>query len=145
MQIDTLLPLLREMGIVTYGIFGSDDVIVPKHALQLFPDDFETRQFDDVYTAPHTGFGNVANYYERASSLQFIKRITIPTLIIHAQDDPFIPFASFRHQDIETNPNVALLTPEQGGHVGFISGDREGEERFWAEVMAIEFVKLLSS
>jgi predicted alpha/beta-fold hydrolase len=87
----------------------------------------------------------VANYYEQASSLQFIKRITIPTLIIHAQDDPFIPFAPFRHRDIEENPNVALLTPEQGGHVGFISADREGEERFWAEVMAIEFVKLLSS
>ena len=121
---------------------------------RLFPERYDVsglrgvgsiREFDDVYTAPHSGFGNVADYYERASSLQFIKRITVPTLIIHAQDDPFIPFAAFRHRDIEMNPNVALLTPEQGGHVGFISGDREGEERFWAEVMAIEFVKLLSS
>ncbi|MEK6323745.1 MAG: alpha/beta fold hydrolase [Acidobacteriota bacterium] len=102
------------------------------------------RKFDDVYTAPHSGFGNVANYYERASSLQFISRITVPTLIIHAQDDPFIPFASFMHRDIESNPNVALLAPEQGGHVGFIAADREGEERFWSEVIAVEFVKLLS-
>jgi len=102
------------------------------------------REFDDVYTAPHAGFGNVANYYERASALQFISRISIPTLIIHAQDDPFIPFASFRHPDIEANPNVVLLAPEQGGHVGFISADREGEDRFWAEIMAVEFVKLLS-
>lgn len=103
------------------------------------------RKFDDVYTAPHSGFGNVANYYERASALQFVNRITVPTLIIHAQDDPFIPFGSFRHRDIEANPNVVLLAPEQGGHVGFISADREGEERFWAEMMAVEFVKLLSS
>jgi predicted alpha/beta-fold hydrolase len=103
------------------------------------------REFDDVYTAPHSGFGNVANYYERASALQFIGRITVPTLIIHAQDDPFIPFASFRHRDIEANPNVTLLATEQGGHVGFISADCEGEERFWAEVMAVEFVKILSS
>ncbi len=121
---------------------------------RLFPERYDVsrlrsvwsiREFDDVYTAPHSGFGNAANYYERASSLQFIKGITVPTLIIHAQDDPFIPFSSFKHRDIEANPNVALLTPEQGGHVGFISADREGEERFWAEVMAVEFVKLLSS
>jgi predicted alpha/beta-fold hydrolase len=54
-----------------------------------------------------------------------------PTLIIHAQDDPFIPFDSFRHPDIQSNSNVVLLAPEQGGHVGFISADREGEDRFW--------------
>jgi len=103
------------------------------------------RKFDDVYTAPHSGFGNVANYYARASSLQFINRITVPTLIVHAQDDPFIPFASFRHPDIEANPNVVLLAPEQGGHVGFICAECEGEDRFWAERTAVEYVKLLSS
>jgi predicted alpha/beta-fold hydrolase len=121
---------------------------------RLFPERYDVaglrgvwsiRKFDDVYTAPHSGFGNVNNYYEQASALQFVNRITVPTLIIHAQDDPFIPFASFRHRDIEANPNVALLAPEQGGHVGFISADREGEQRFWAEVTAIEFVKLLNS
>jgi predicted alpha/beta-fold hydrolase len=120
---------------------------------ELFPDRYDAsmlrgvwsiRKFDDIYTAPHAGFGNVANYYERASSLQFISRITVPTLIVHAQDDPFIPFSSFRHPDIEANPNVVLLAPEQGGHVGFIAADREGEDRFWAESMAVEFVRLLS-
>ena len=87
----------------------------------------------------------MANYYARASSLQFISRIIVPTLLVHAQDDPFIPFESFRHPDIEANPNVVLLAPEQGGHVGFISADREGEERFWAEIMTAEFVKLINS
>jgi predicted alpha/beta-fold hydrolase len=103
------------------------------------------RKFDDVYTAPHAGFGNVANYYARASALQFINRITIPTLIVHAQDDPFIPFESFQHPDIEANSNVVLLAPKRGGHVGFISADCEGEERFWAERIAVEFIKLISS
>lgn len=121
---------------------------------RLFPDRYDEsrlrgvwsiRKFDDVYTAPHSGFGNVANYYARASSLQFIKRISVPTLIIHAQDDPFIPFDSFRHPDIQSNSNVVLLAPEQGGHVGFISADREGEDRFWAERMVVEFLKLISS
>lgn len=120
---------------------------------RLFPERYDAsmlrgvwsiRKFDDVYTAPHAGFGNVANYYERASSLQFISRITVPTLIVHAQDDPFIPFTPFQHPDIEANPNVALLAPAHGGHVGFISADRVGEDRFWAEITAVEFVKLLS-
>lgn len=120
---------------------------------RLFPEHYDAsmlrgvwtiRKFDDVYTAPHAGFGNVANYYEQASSSQFISRIIVPTLIVHARDDPFIPFAPFQHPDIEANPNVALLAPEHGGHVGFISADREGEDRFWAEITAVEFVKLLS-
>jgi uncharacterized protein len=120
---------------------------------RLFPDRYDEsrlrgvwsiRKFDDVYTAPHSGFGDVANYYARASSLQFIKRISVPTLIIHAQDDPFIPFDSFKHPDIQSNSNVVLLAPEQGGHVGFISADREGEDRFWAEGMVVEFLKLIS-
>jgi len=102
------------------------------------------RKFDDVYTAPHSGFGDAANYYARASSLQFINQIKVPTLIVHAKDDPFIPFDSFRHPDIEANPNVVLLAPEQGGHVGFISADREGEDRFWAEAIAVEFLKLIA-
>lgn len=121
---------------------------------RLFPERYDAsrlrgvwsiRKFDDVYTAPHSGFGNVANYYERASSLQFIGQINVPTLIVHAQDDPFIPFESFRHPDIEANPNVVLLAPEQGGHVGFISADREGEDRFWAEMMAVSFVEMISA
>ncbi len=120
---------------------------------RLFPDHYDEsslrgvwsiRKFDDVYTAPHSGFGNVANYYSRASSLQFISRITVPTLIVHAQDDPFIPFESFRHPDIEANRNVVLLAPEQGGHVGFISADREGEDRFWAEATAVRFIEAIT-
>jgi predicted alpha/beta-fold hydrolase len=123
-----------------------------KRKALLFPERYDAsrlrgvwsiRKFDDVYTAPHSGFGNVATYYERASSLQFISSITVPTLIVHAQDDPFIPFASFRHPDIDTNHNVVLLAPEHGGHVGFISADREGEDRFWAESMAVEFVRVI--
>lgn len=119
---------------------------------RLFPDRYDEsrlrgiwsiRKFDDVYTAPHSGFGNVANYYQRASALQFIKRISVPTLIIHSQDDPFIPFESFKHPDVTSNPKVMLLAPSQGGHVGFISAGREGEERFWAESMVVEFLKLI--
>lgn len=119
---------------------------------KLFPDYYDTshlrgvwsiRKFDDVYTAPHAGFRNVAHYYERASALPFISHITAPTLIIHAKDDPFIPFAPFEQPEVISNPNVALLAPEHGGHVGFVSARAEGEDRFWAEAMVIEFARLI--
>jgi predicted alpha/beta-fold hydrolase len=120
---------------------------------RLFPDRYDTsrlrgvwtiRKFDDVYTAPHAGFRNVAHYYERASALPFISRIAAPALIIHAKDDPFIPFEPFERAELTDNPNVSLLAPDHGGHVGFISANNAGEDRFWAETMAIEFVNLLS-
>jgi len=120
---------------------------------KLFPDRYDAshlrgiwtiRKFDDVYTAPHMGFRNVAHYYERASALPFIKHITAPTLIVQAKDDPFIPFAPFERPEVTTNPNVALLATDHGGHVGFISANADGDKRFWAEVMLIEFVKLMT-
>jgi predicted alpha/beta-fold hydrolase len=119
----------------------------------LFPDKYDLshlrgvwtiRKFDDVYTAPHSGFRNVAHYYERASALPFIKGISVPTLIIHAKDDPFIPFSPFERPEVTANPNVALLAPSHGGHVGFISANADGDKRFWAEVMVVEFVNLIA-
>lgn len=101
------------------------------------------REFDNVYTAPHAGFRDADEYYELASALPYIKQINIPSLIIHAKDDPFIPFAPFERREIAENPNVLLLAPERGGHVGFFSAG-EGEDRYWAEARLIEFVKLLS-
>ncbi|HJQ70110.1 MAG TPA: alpha/beta fold hydrolase [Blastocatellia bacterium] len=123
-----------------------------KRKASLFPGRFDTtplrgirtiREFDNIYTAPHAGYRDAAEYYERASALPYVKQISIPSLIIHAKDDPFIPFAPFEGREIAENPNVLLLAPERGGHVGFFSAG-EGEERYWAEVRLIEFVKLLS-
>jgi uncharacterized protein len=103
------------------------------------------RQFDDAYVAPHCGFRDSADYYERASALRVIGRIVVPTLIIHAKDDPIIPYAPLDRPEVRANPNVTVLATEQGGHVGFISASVEGENRFWSEVRAVEFVKLLAS
>ena len=49
------------------------------------------RQFDERYTAPHGGFRDASDYYARASSLPVIARIRVPTLILHAVDDPIVP------------------------------------------------------
>ncbi|MFP5265400.1 MAG: YheT family hydrolase [Blastocatellia bacterium] len=119
---------------------------------KLFPDRYDAsnlrgvwsiRKFDDVYTAPQAGFRDVAHYYERASAFPFISRITVPTLIVHAKDDPFIPFGPFERPEVTSNPNVALLAPEHGGHVGFISARTDGEDRFWAEGIVVEFARLV--
>jgi predicted alpha/beta-fold hydrolase len=118
----------------------------------LFPDRYDIstlgkirtiREFDNIYTAPHAGFRDVTEYYEKASALPYIKQIAIPSLIIHSKDDPFIPFAPFERREISGNPNVFLLAPERGGHVGFFSAG-EGEQRYWAEVRLIEFIKALT-
>ena len=119
----------------------------------LFPDRYDItrlrrvrsiREFDNIYTAPAAGFRDAADYYERASALPYIKQISIPSLIIHAKDDPFIPFPPFERREITENPNVLLLAPERGGHVGFFTAG-EGEARYWAELKIIEFVKILSN
>lgn len=119
---------------------------------RLFPDRYDAsrlrgvwtiRRFDDLITAPHMGFRNVAHYYERASALPFIERIAVPTLIVSAKDDPFIPFATFERPEVNGNPNVLLLAPDHGGHVGFIAASGEGESRFWAETMIVEFARLV--
>ena len=79
------------------------------------------REFDDRFTAVAHGFANVADYYHRASALRVTHRISVPTLIIHAHDDPFIPFAPLRHPSIANNPYILLLEPERGGHVAFLA------------------------
>jgi predicted alpha/beta-fold hydrolase len=102
------------------------------------------RQFDDRFTAPHCGFRDASDYYERTSSLPFIGRIKLPTLILHADDDPLIPSAPFRDPSIVGNPNVLLVVTRGGGHVGFISDARDGEDRRWAENRVVEFCSLLT-
>lgn len=102
------------------------------------------RQFDARYTAPAGGYRDVDDYYTRASSLPRIPDIRRPALIIHAQDDPFVPFASFKDPALAANPYVVLLTPRHGGHVGFVAADsNSNEDRFWAENRIVEFCQLI--
>src|SRR5215510_14825894 len=77
----------------------------------LFPDEFPVaplgriwtvRQFDEAYTAPHHGFRDAADYYYRASALRVADRIHVPTLIITAEDDPFVPVSTFRDPAVAT-------------------------------------------
>ena len=103
------------------------------------------RDFDERYTAADGGYRDADDYYSRASALPLIKRIRVPSLIIHAQDDPFIPFEPLRDADVTSNPYVLLLATQHGGHVGFVAADTLGEDRFWAENRVVEFCKLVNT
>jgi predicted alpha/beta-fold hydrolase len=102
------------------------------------------RQFDERYTAPHGGYRDAAQYYERTSSLPVIRDIRVPTLILHSSDDPIIPSHSFFDPAIAANPDVLLVVTEHGGHVGFLAGPTEGEDRHWAENRVVDFCRALS-
>ena len=83
-------------------------------------------------TAPAGGYRSAAEYYQEALALPVTGQIGVPTLIVTAQDDPFVPFESFQHPAIVGNRSITLVAPERGGHCAFISRSG-GVERFWAE------------
>ncbi|HYN23894.1 MAG TPA: hypothetical protein VES69_02490 [Pyrinomonadaceae bacterium] len=70
-------------------------------------------------------------------------KIRVPTLIIHAQDDPFIPFAPLRDPSIVANPYILLLGSERGCHVAFVAAKASpaDPDLFWAENRVLEFCK----
>jgi len=88
--------------------------------------------FDNYVTAPLNGFNNARHYYKNASCRPYFKHIRIPTLIIHASDDPFMP------SDVIPGPHelsdaVVLELSDHGGHVGFITGDSPLKPVYWLE------------
>jgi predicted alpha/beta-fold hydrolase len=101
------------------------------------------RDFDEHFTSTSNGFINADDYYYRCSSTRVVEQIRVPTLIIHSEDDPFIPFEPLREKVFAENPYVLLLKTERGGHVAFIASKTTGEDRFWAENRAVEFCRLV--
>jgi uncharacterized protein len=103
------------------------------------------RAFDDFVIAPSFGFADVDDYYRRASAGPFISSIRIPTLVLHAEDDPMVPPFCVRPW-LEGAPSV--LREEWsglGGHVGWFGGLRE---EHWVETWPMrktrEFVECVA-
>ncbi|HWZ25963.1 MAG TPA: alpha/beta fold hydrolase [Verrucomicrobiae bacterium] len=96
------------------------------------------RQFDDVITAPIFGYHDAREYYEAASAKRILAQLRVPTLLITAKDDPFVPYASILAAGAENNPAIQLVAPEHGGHCAFIS-NKTGPARFWAEQSVVNF------
>ena len=81
--------------------------------------------FDDAVTAPLHGFAGVADYWTRASSKPWLARIALPTLVLNARNDPFVPAASLP-TGRDVSPAVTLEQPPTGGHVGFMTAPAPG-------------------
>ena len=82
-------------------------------------------QFDNLVTAPLHGFSNTDEYWTLSSSKPWLKHIQVPTLVINARNDPFMP-SSFLPAQTDVSCSVLLEFPAEGGHVGFLSSPFPG-------------------
>lgn len=114
----------------------------------LFPDSFDVqrlkgisslREFDDLITAPYSGYRDAADYYDRAASAHFLQAIRVPTLAVHSADDPFIRITPESFAKLQSNPHIQYLETQHGGHCGFLANP-SGYDGRWAEKTVVEYV-----
>lgn len=115
---------------------------------ELFPEIYSTegleriatlRQFDDQITARYSGFTGADDYYHRASSTRAASQISLPTLILHALDDPFIRMLPSTRAALLANQRVRLIETRHGGHCAFLAA-AEGYDGYWAEKVLLDFL-----
>ncbi len=96
-------------------------------------------EFDNEVTAKLHGFQNVHDYYKRCSSRQFLSNIKVPTLIVHAKDDPFTTSEVIPNEN-QLSPAVRLELSSRGGHVGFVGGRWPWKAHYWLEQRIIHYL-----
>jgi len=98
-------------------------------------------EFDDCVTAPVHGFADARDYYARSSSQRFLADIRIPTLLLSAEDDPFLPADVLRQVGVASaqNANLTVEFHPRGGHVGFVGGAWPWRARYYAENRVFAF------
>jgi len=116
---------------------------------RLFPGVFDTgrmrgvtslREFDDKVTAHYCGFEGASDYYERSAAANVVDLIAVPTLILHAANDPFIRILPETRRKILSNPHITFVETEDGGHCSFLA-QPDGDDGRWAERQVVEFLR----
>jgi predicted alpha/beta-fold hydrolase len=97
-------------------------------------------EFDETYTGPIHGFKGAEDYWAESSCRHVLERITVPTLLVNAVDDPFLTPACYPHEATHTNSRLTLETPRHGGHLGFVEFRNDGS--YWSERRAVEFLEV---
>jgi len=97
------------------------------------------RQFDHKIVSRYCDFRDADDYYHRAASARVIDRVAVPTLILHAQDDPFIRLLPDTRVKILANPHITFVETRHGGHCAYLSRD-PGNEIHWAEATVIRYL-----
>jgi predicted alpha/beta-fold hydrolase len=92
---------------------------------------------DDRITAPSFGFSGASHYYRTQSAVGHLDAIRVPVLLLQSKDDTFIPFEVFDSPAVRSNPWIALVATDHGGHLGFIA---RKPRRFWAEETIMEWI-----
>jgi hypothetical protein len=114
----------------------------------LFPDIYQTtgigavrsiREFDDKIVARYCGFRDASDYYFRAASARVVDRIAVPTLILCAQDDPFIRLFPETRARLLANPHITFVESRHGGHCAFLC-DSAGNDMHWAEAAVVRYL-----
>jgi uncharacterized protein len=119
--------------------------------LERFPDLFDRDrlvrartivEFDDAVTAPVHGFATAHDYYGRSSSLGWIGRVAVPTLLLSSVDDPFLPPSVLDEVQViaERNSCLHVEFTSHGGHVGFVAGRWPWRSEYFGEWRACEFL-----
>jgi predicted alpha/beta-fold hydrolase len=112
------------------GIYASRESIGPVRSI---------REFDNKIVARYWGFRDADDYYFRAASARVIDRIAVPTLILHAQDDPFIRLLPETRAKLMANSHIHFVETRHGGHCAYLSRD-SGNEIHWAEATVMRFL-----
>jgi hypothetical protein len=100
------------------------------------------RDFDDRITALYSGFLSAEDYYYRAAAARVVDRIAVPTLVLHAIDDPFVHLTPESLVALEANPNINLVQTAHGGHCAFLAEPdlAAGDDGYWAESTLLRFI-----
>lgn len=99
------------------------------------------RLYDEYIVAPNCGFTGADDYYARAAAARVVANISVPTLILHALDDPFIRLLPETRARILANPSITLVETEHGGHCGFLAARTAEDDGYWAESTLVRFIQ----
>ena len=97
------------------------------------------KDFDREVTAPLNGFKDEIEYWTQSSSLYYLDRIRLQTLLIHAKDDPFFPGSLLPLEQIKRSDYLKLVLTDKGGHLGFVSGNWPWKQELWLEKTITDF------
>ena len=117
----------------------------PEYDFSLFQKVKTIRDFDEVFHTRYSGFKSADDYYTKASARFSLKKIFLPCLILHADDDTLVPIAPLKDRNVKGRKNIILILTKYGGHAGFISKKSLSEDEFWAENRVLEFFDLLQA
>lgn len=100
------------------------------------------RDFDQRITSLYSGFAGASDYYFRAAAARVLRTIAVPTLILHALDDPFVRLTPESREAIQANPNITLIEPAHGGHCAFLASPHpaQHDDGYWAETTLLRFL-----